>query len=262
MSIAAASKYGNRLISGLAAEDLASIEPYLVHIDLPLRTVLVHANKPTDEAYFIEEGLASVIARMPGGRDLEVGVAGREGMVGTHLVLGDPLSPFSVVMQLAGSGWQISAAHLMDAMSRSRALEQRLLRYVHAMAIQAGSTALANGRSTLQERLARWLLMCHDRSPDDTIPLTHEYLSIMLGVRRPGVTVALHVLEGEHYIRSERGHVVVLDRGGLIQATNGCYGMAEAEHERLLGEPAYRKELGRTSRVGSHGADPGATLRA
>jgi hypothetical protein len=112
-----------------------------------------------------------------------------------------------------------------------------------AFAIQVAFTALANGRAKLEERLARWLLMVHDRVVGDRIVLTHEYMAVMLGVRRPGVTVALHILEGKGAIRSHRGEVVIKDREGLAAEAGGGYGQPETEYARLLGsEPGKRTD--------------------
>jgi hypothetical protein len=110
------------------------------------------------------------------------------------------------------------------------------MRYVHAFHIQATYTALINARCKIEERLARWLLMCDDRVVGSRLVITHEYLSVMLGVRRPGVTVALQVIEGRGLVQSRRGEVIIRDREGLIQLADGGYGESEAEYRRLVGD--------------------------
>jgi CRP-like cAMP-binding protein len=138
-------------------------------------------------------------------------------------------------MQVAGDGLGVSSAKLNQAMEESPALHRSLLRYGHAFVVQTAQTALANGRSKIEERLARWLLMANDRLDGDQVPLTHEFLSVMLGVRRPGVTVTLDLLEKEGLIQARRGTVAILDRTGLRKISNGAYGAAEAEFKRLFG---------------------------
>jgi CRP-like cAMP-binding protein len=138
-------------------------------------------------------------------------------------------------VQCAGRGLRISAQRLREAMDKSAAIRNVLLQYGHAFVLQMSYTAIANGRSKLEERLARWLLMAHDRVDGDTLPMTHEFLSLMLGVRRPGVTLALHLLEKDGLIQASRGAILIADRRGLEQISNGAYGKPEAEFQRLFG---------------------------
>jgi len=131
-------------------------------------------------------------------------------------------------------GVPVDATRLRIIAEGRPGLHRHLLRFVQAFTVQVAQTALSNGSYTLEERLARWLLMCHDRVDGDVLSTTHEFLSIMLGVRRPGVTEALHILEGAHVIRAERGLVTVLDRAKLEQVAGESYGVAEAEYARLM----------------------------
>jgi CRP-like cAMP-binding protein len=126
--------------------------------------------------------------------------------------------------------------HLRRAMEQSRRLHNVLLRYSQAFMIQTSQTAVSNARATIEERLARWLLMAHDRTPDDNLALTHEFLALMMGSGRPGVTEAVHALAGKGLIRGERGNIVVLDRPGLIERAGAYYGVPEQEYARLLPE--------------------------
>ena len=224
----------NRILLHLSPDELGLLQPQLEAVDLPVRKQLESRNKAIEHVYFIEHGFASVVANGTG-RSIEVGVIGREGMTGLAVVMGTDRSPNETFMQVGGDGQRISSAKLRSAIDQSPALHRSLLRYGHAFVIQTAQTALANGRSKIEERLARWLLMAHDRLDSNEVPLTHEFLSIMLGVRRPGVTVALDLLEKQGLIRAKRGAVAVLKRSGLRKISNGAYGAAEAEFQRLFG---------------------------
>jgi CRP-like cAMP-binding protein len=155
----------------------------------------------------LQRGLAYVIATH---RQLEVGLIGRDGMTGIAVVLGNGRSPNETFIQVAGEGMAISSDALRNALQQSRSLERALLSYAHAFLNQTSRTALSNGTTTLEERLARWLLMANDRLGGDSVPLTHEFLSLMLGVRRAGVTVALHFLEKRGIIQSRTERITSL----------------------------------------------------
>ncbi len=225
----------NRLLSHLSPEDFGLLEPHLEAVDLPLRRSLEAHNKPIDHIYFIESGFASVVANGVGDRSIEVGLIGREGMSGLAVVFATDRTPLETYMQIAGSGQRVGASELREAMEQSASLRHSFLRYGHAFVIQTAHTAMANGRWKIEERLGRWLLMAHDRIDGDELVLTHEFLGLMLGVRRPGVTVALNLLEQHGLIRSTRGVISILDREGLKQSANGSYGTPEAEFQRLFG---------------------------
>ncbi|WP_394888780.1 Crp/Fnr family transcriptional regulator [Mesorhizobium sp. AaZ16] len=228
--------YRNGLLRRLSPKDLALIEHELVFCDLPLRMVLEERKAPIEYVYFLEEGIGSVVAKTPKGRDTEVGLIGFEGMTGAGVVLGDDFPTHECYVQLAGAAYRLPTRALLSALSQSPTLRPFLLRYVQALHIQTGYTALVNARSKLEERLARWLLMCDDRVMGEKLTITHEFLSVMLGVRRPGVTVALQILEGKGFIRANRGEILLRDREGLIELTDGAYSEPEAEYLRLVGE--------------------------
>jgi CRP-like cAMP-binding protein len=225
---------GNRLLASLSSEDIATLQPHLEPVPLAVRQVLIEPNTAIEHIYFPEAGMASVTNNSSGGK-IEVGVVGREGMVGLPIVLGIDQTPYEHFMQIAGHGWRIAVQDLEQAMAESSSLHRQLLRYAQASHVQVSETAFANANSDVEARLARWLLMCHDRVEGDDIPLTHEFIAMMLGVRRPGVTVALHVLEGMQVIRSKRGVVTVLDREKLEELADEAYGLSEAEYTRLIG---------------------------
>ncbi len=162
-------------------------------------------------------------------------------MTGIAIVMGDDQSPNETFVQLAGAGHVISAEHLRSALDSSPSLRLTLLRYAHTFVVQTAQTALANGRAKIDERLARWLLMASDRIEGPDLALTHEFLSVMLGVRRPGVTDALHRLEGDRLIRAKRSSITIRDRAGLERVANGSYGVSERDYERLFGP--FRKPV-------------------
>jgi CRP-like cAMP-binding protein len=226
--------FRNKLLAKLAPDDVALLEPSLQLVDLEVRAGLEKANMPIEHIYFIEDGIASVVAASSDGRTIEAGLIGSDGMTGSAVVLGDDRSPNETYMQVAGSAWRIPTSQLQRALSGSAALRPRFLRYVHVLLIQAAHTALANGQFRIEERLARWLLMVHDRIDGDRLHLTHEFLAIMLGVRRPGVTEALNRLEDRGMIKSRRAQVLIVDRAGLEHLAHGAYGVPEEQYRRLM----------------------------
>lgn len=211
----------NHILSALSAADFRLLEPHLEPIDLPVRKQLEARNKRVEHVYFMESGFASVVAN--GDRNIEVGIIGREGMSGLSVVLGSKDYPTNeTFIQNAGQGQRMAAGDLRDAIGASVALHQVMLSYAHTFMVQTSQTALANGRSKLEERLARWLLMAADRVEGE-LALTHEFLAIMLGVRRSGVTTTLQELERSGLIAHRRGFVAILDREGLEECSNGIY---------------------------------------
>ena len=221
------------ILTSLSARDRELLSPLLYRVDLPLRKQLERKNKRIDFVYFIAQGLASVVAADGGHGGIEIGVIGREGVTGLAVILATDRSPHETYMQLAGCGHRIKASDLRNAMGQSKSLQHALLRYAFAFTVQTAQTALANGRFNIEERLARWLLMAHDRIEGDDLELTHEFLATMLGVRRSGVTVTLRLLEKNGLIKSKRGGVRILHRQGLEECANGSYGTSEAELRRL-----------------------------
>jgi CRP-like cAMP-binding protein len=216
----------NRILKGLSSVDLALLKPDFEPVELPVRQVLEIPNKPIKHSYFIEYGLASIVAAIKHKR-LEVGLIGCEGVTGLPIILGNDRSPNETFMQVPGHGLRIAADKLRKAIAQSRSLERALLNFAYSFMNQTANTALWNGTATLEARLARWLLMANDRLRGDEVPLTHEFLSLMLGVRRAGVTVALHYLEQRALIRMSRKQIVITDRKGLRAAANGSYHEAE-----------------------------------
>jgi CRP-like cAMP-binding protein len=225
----------NQLLRRLHGEDMEMLGPHLERVELTLKTVVHPAGIQMESVYFPETCIGSSVAKLPNGKDVEVGMIGFEGMTGAALLLDDDRQPLECVIQFAGEATRIPSGPLTQAAAAAPSLRSLLLRYVHCLSIQTSFTAWTNARSTLEQRLARWLLMYADRIEGETLMLTHEYLSVLLGVRRPGITLAIQILEGKGLIRARRGTVKIRDREGLIDLAEGAYGLAEAEYSRLIG---------------------------
>jgi CRP-like cAMP-binding protein len=233
--LAIAPRQRNRLLAALSAPDFGLLQPHLQSVTLALRRDLEKPNRRIEDVFFMDAGIASVVAVQSGEERVEVGLIGCEGMSGTSVLLGSDRSPHSTYMQVAGEGQRIAAADLRRTMQASESLRATLLKYVQAFMVQTAHTAIANARVRLDARLARWILMAHDRVRADTVPLTHEFLALMLGVRRAGVTEALHSLTSRKLIAASRGQIVVLDRKGIERSAGESYGVPEAEFRRLIG---------------------------
>ncbi|TBY08179.1 Crp/Fnr family transcriptional regulator [Rhizobium laguerreae] len=223
----------NKLLRRFPEEAFDLLAPKLEPIDLPVKRSLVLARKPIEHVCFIESGLASMVAESADGKSVEIRHIGREGIAGYPVLLGVDRTPNSVFMQVPGNGLQVATEDFLSVLEHAD-LRKLLLRYVHTCELQLAYTALAAAKYNMHQRLARWLLMCHDRLDGNDLALTHEFLGLMLGVRRAGVTDELHILEGMHAIRSTRGNVRILDRDMLIEIAGGCYGVPEQEYERLI----------------------------
>ncbi|WP_287254817.1 Crp/Fnr family transcriptional regulator [Mesorhizobium sp.] len=181
----------NHVLKALSAEDFALLLPSMHQVQLDLKAQLEVPYQPIEHVYFPEAGIASVVATMTGGRQSEVGIIGFDGMTGVAVILGQDSSPNETYIQVAGNGWCLPVENLQSEVAKSQSLRASLLAYAHAFLVQSSRTALVNGHSKIEERLARWLLMVHDRTEGNKIHLTHEFLATMLGSRRPGVTTAL-----------------------------------------------------------------------
>jgi CRP-like cAMP-binding protein len=224
----------NRLLRASAAEAFAVLQPHLQRVEVPLGEVLIRQHQPVQSLYFLESGIASITAEGSNGR-VEVGIVGREGLIGAvPVLLGTDRMPQDHFMQVPGEALRIAVEALQDAVEANASLRRLLLRYLQTEFVQIRQTAYSNAAHTIETRLARWLLMGHDRVDGDELPLKHEFLSMMLGVQRSGVTLALQNLEGGGCIRGRRGRVIVRDRDLLTQVANGSYGTAEAEYARLI----------------------------
>jgi CRP-like cAMP-binding protein len=233
--------FRNHLLLTMAPDDYAFIEPHLELADLPVGRDVEIQGERAEYMFFVESGIVSIVAKNSSGKQIEIGLIGREGVTGLAVILGDDVANHAAYVQVEGHGYKVPAVIMLDALRRSSGLRDRLARFAHTLMIQTAHTALANGRANLVERLSRWILMAHDRVDGNVIPITHEFLALMLGVRRAGVTVALHDLEGRRLIRAVRGQITVLDRAGIEQLANGFYGAPEDEYFRLVATQLTRR---------------------
>ena len=224
----------NRLLRALPPEDFAALVPTLRPDTIALRRVLISANTQITTVHFVEAGIVSVTSDAPSGR-VEVGLLGYEALVGAApVLLGDDRSPFTHFVQAAGHILTVDVSDLRAEVEQRPALRSVLHRYIQAQIIQTAQTAFANARGGTPTRLARWLLMCHDRSEGDEITVTQEFMSLMLGVERPGVTMAMKALEKDGLVAKRRGRVQIIDRERLLDLAGDGYGLAETEYARLI----------------------------
>ena len=227
--------YGNRVLSALAQEDLSLFAADLEGFSYPERKFVERPGEAIEYIHFPETGFVSIVAANGPRHKMEIAMIGAEGMTGIPVVLGDNQSPNETYTQAATTGHRLKADILRQVLARRPAVLQIMSRYALAFLNQTTQIALANGHARIDQRLARWLLMAMDRLGSVDLPLTHELMAVMLGVRRPGVTDALHRLEGDGLIRARRGVVTIRDRPALERKSAGCYGAAEAEYRRLMG---------------------------
>jgi CRP-like cAMP-binding protein len=213
--------FQNLLLQRVSDSDLALLAS-LTRVEVALHQHLYEAHAPLTAIYFPEDCLASIVAEVGRGT-IEVGIVGREGVTNSWIVVGDTQSPFETFVQAAGHAYRVDAAEAKAAIEQSPALRQLFLTFARSYEIQVASTSIANGQALLEERLARWLLMAADRVGEGELPLTHEFLAMMLAVRRPGVTIAIQDLERRGLIDRKRGCVIILDREGLEKMSNGTY---------------------------------------
>ena len=235
--------YRNWLLAALSRQDRRRVEPLLEKVDLPLRFVLESPNVPIQYVYFLESGIASVVAVGKRDERIEIGLIGREGISGMAIVLDSEQSPHATYMQISGEGHRIAVDSFRTSMKRSPSLSKLVLRGAQAFAVQTAHTAVANARGKLEQRLARWLLMAHDRVGKDELPLTHEFIALMLGVRRAGVTEGIAALESGNMIRAHRGRILIINRAELEKKSGGFYGVPEMELRRLMPMGSDKLEL-------------------
>src|SRR6056297_1984245 len=235
MNRLAQSSMSNRLLAQLDIAEFSLIEPHLEKIEMQVRFELYSANTSIEYVYFLDSGVASVVALSHDGQRIEVGVTGREGFCGMTTLLGSDQSPHKCLMQVDGDGYRIKTTDFIYATEESATLRHLLLRYVHVFITQTAQTALANGSAKIDQRLARWLLMFQDRIDGAELHLTHQFLSMMLCVRRSSVTDTIHILEGRGLIKAERGKITIRDREKLLKLAGASYGQSEAEYARLFG---------------------------
>ena len=225
----------NRLLRALPLEEYARLVPQLTPVRLGFKQVLIEPDAPIRDVYFPREGVASIIAVEQEGDPIEVGTIGPDGFIGIPVLHSAESMPYRVFVQIAGHGWRLSADVFRQVIDERAAVRHHLLRYAQYFTDQVSQSVACNQLHTLDERCARWLLMTHDRVEGDSFELTHEFLSLMLGVRRAGVTVAMGVLQAATVIQYTRGRITVLDRPRLEEVSCGCYHITRTQLQRLLG---------------------------
>jgi len=224
----------NRLLRKLSEANPDLLQPHLEPIRLNKNDVCIEPGAPITHVYFLEGGLGSTVISDEGHGIGEFGMQGYEGLIGVPVLLGEDQAPVKTFMAVGGPALRMKVEPLRVAMEQSTSLHCLLLLYAQVFLIQVSQTAYANAHYKLEKQLARWVLMAADRLGSG-IELTHEALSFMLGVRRPGVTEALHVLEEKRLIKCTRGNIEVLDRAGLKTVADQSYGLLGAECKRLIG---------------------------
>jgi len=213
----------NHLIELLPRKDRKSLLAICEPVQLVLADVLCEPGDPTRHVYFPTDGFISVVAVIAGHPGLEIGMVGREGMLGAQLALGVAAVPMHALVQGAGAAWRIGVGDFRRELSRSAALRRGLNRYIHVLMVQLGTSSACLRFHMIGPRLARWLLMTQDRAHADGFHVTHEFLAYMLGVRRVGITTAAVALQRSGLIVYHRGELTVLDRTGLEAAACSCY---------------------------------------
>ena len=222
----------NRILQGLPPTEFRQIFPSLKLVNMPLHSLLNQESKTITHGYFMNSGLASVLTVLRSGKIVEVGLTGAEGFVGLPLVAGLRSSAVRVIVQVAGSAYRISAKHLRALLEACPELKKNLLRYEQDMATQAAQIAACNRLHDANQRLARWILMSHDRLGGDKLHLTHEFLAHMLGMRRASVTVAMGFLQKKNLVKYTRGTIEIHDRSRLETAACECYSALVKHHDR------------------------------
>ncbi len=223
--------YRNRVLAALPKSEINRLRPHLSPVTLKQEVTLLDGT--FTHAYFLEEGMASVVVGTTNGNTVEVGVVGFDGVVGVPLLLGAGSAPGRTFMQIAGSGFSIPAQTLKDEFERTGQLRQYLQRYMQGLMVQTAQTAACNRLHNIEERLARWLLTCRDRMESDRLNLTHDFLGQMLGAPRTTVTLAAGLLHRAGMIDYSRGVVTIQDRKSLENAACECYRIVRDEFRRL-----------------------------
>jgi CRP-like cAMP-binding protein len=234
MSEALSPQSENHLLAALPPEDYQRLSSHLEPVELQHSQILYEAGGSMDYVYFPSKSMISLISQLSDGSSVEIGIVGYEGMAGVSTVLGVDKSPHETIVQVPDGAVRMKASVLREEFKRGGALQASLLRYVQMLLLQTSQIAACNRLHTIGERLARWLLMSQDRCRCDDLPFTQEFLAMMLGIRRAGVTEAALILQAEEYINYRRGQVKILDRAGLEDFTCECYRIVKDEFDRLV----------------------------
>ena len=234
MSEAVRQRSENHILSALPEQGYQRLSPHLEPVQLRHGQLLYEAGWAMEYVYFPANSMVSLVSQPSNGSRAEIGVTGYEGIVGIYTVLGLETSPHEVVVQIPGGAIRMKAGVLLEEFRRGETLHDTLLSYINLMLLQAGQTTLCDRLHTIEERLARWLLMSHDRWRCDDLPLTQEFLAVMLGIRRADATEAALTLQAREYIDYTQGCVRILNRAGMEGFACECYGIVKDEFDRLL----------------------------
>jgi CRP-like cAMP-binding protein len=225
---------GNQLLRLLPPEDLAFLRPHLKPYDLVQGAILVEFGQPIEHVYFPQDGMISLVVHLQSGGSVEGVVVGRDGVLGATVATANPPSHAEAVVQLAGSSYRSDVRGFREAFGQSAALRSLMFRYSEAMTVQAQQSAACNAAHDVPARLARWLLKSRDLMDDDVLPFTQEFLSHMLGVRRPSVTTAAQTLEAAGVISYKRGRIRITNRDGLLGCSCECYQAVKTHYDQLF----------------------------
>ena len=217
----------NRFLTTLAPADFEQLRPYLRVVELRRHAVIHDVNKPVDAVYFVESGVVSRVARTQADGAVEVAMVGHSGLIGLSVILGTNMALHRTVVQIPGQALNISASDLQVVMLKSPAIRDHLLRYVQLLMSQKAQVALCNAKHEIDKRLARWLLLANDRVAGNLLPVTHDLLAMMLGVRRAGVSEALAALEAKGIVAKTRGALKIVNREALKAHGCECYRIIE-----------------------------------
>ena len=239
----------NRLLSLLTDSDYERLRPHLSSVAFDYKRSLYEASLPIEHVYFPIEGVASLVITTADGSSAEVGTIGSEGFVGLPVCLGDREAPSSVYVQVPGTALSMDARVFRHELDRSPTLNLIMLRYAHAFFNQVAQSAACAHLHRVEQRCCRWLLMTRDRMPTGNFLLTHEFLGMMLGVRRTTVTDVMGSLQKAGLVRYRRGHVTILDHEALQQRACECYHISKGEFDRLLGDTAVAPRTDKTHRL-------------
>jgi CRP-like cAMP-binding protein len=226
----------NKILLGLSAKESELLSPKLEFMRLQVQQILHEPGDTLKSAYFPNSGLVSILTVFPDGKVVEVGLVGKEGFVGLPLVAGFRSANTRAIVQIEGSAFRVDAGGLKEILSQSQAFDRRLQQFSQMLTMEVTQLAACNRLHEVNERLARWLLTCADRIHSDSVPLTQELLSHMLGTRRSSVTVAAGTLEQAGLISNARGRVEIIDRPKLEQASCDCYRMIRTQRAEWLSQ--------------------------
>ena len=224
----------NFILNSLTEEEYQRLHPNLEPVQLALGDIIYRPDEPIKYVYFLDNSMISVVATTTDGQSAEVGVIGWEGMSGMDVLLGSDSTLNENIVQHSNSALRINTQAIREEFNRAGTLHNSLLSFTRLMMIQIGQTALCNRLHTIEERLARWLLLCRDRAETDKLQLTQEFLALMLGANRASVTLAAIALQSAGYIKYKRGHITITDGEGLEEFSCDCYKTVKREYDRFL----------------------------